>query len=114
MVQLALIVQLKEQLNLLMGVEKGIAYEVQDSIPFRKDIALGVVLDSAMRFNPQLNLTSQNIEVARLTLRERRAERFPTLNFNSAYNFNRSSNQTVLNNFTPYSTETQDLITAWE
>ena len=49
--------------------------------------------------NPQLLLNQKSIDVANLILRERRAERFPTVTFNSAYNFNRTSNNQVVNQF---------------
>jgi outer membrane protein TolC len=39
--------------------------------------------------------------LAERTLQERKADRFPTLNFNSAYNFNRLDNKAVVNPFQP-------------
>lgn len=99
--QLSLIDQLKEQLNLLMNAPAGTVYEVSDSIPFRSDIALGDALAIAKQNNAQLQLIQQNKNIAQFTLRERKAERFPTLSINSAYNFNKTNNKTVLNNFTP-------------
>jgi outer membrane protein TolC len=51
--------------------------------------------------NPQLLLAQKSIEVANLSLQEVRAERLPTVSFNSAYNFNRINNTTVINPFQP-------------
>lgn len=99
--QLSLIDQIKEQLNLLMNVPQGTLYEVSDSIPFKNEIALGDALAIAKQSNTQLNVIQQNKTIAQFTLMERRAERFPTLSINSAYNFNKTNNKTVLNNFTP-------------
>lgn len=99
--QLSLIEQLKQQLNMLMNVTQGTQYEVSDNIPFRNDILLSDVLNTAKEKNAELLLLQQNKRIAEFTLRERKAERFPTLSFNSAYNFNKTTNQTVLNNFTP-------------
>ncbi len=42
----------------------------------------------------------KNIDIAQLTVKERKAELFPTLNFNSAYNFSQTRNKTVINTFT--------------
>ena len=39
--------------------------------------------------------------MANLTLKERRAERLPTVSLISAYNFNQTNNNTVINNFSP-------------
>ena len=99
--QQTLIDQLKEQLNLLMVMARETRYEVEDSIPFRSDLIVTDILMAAEQNNPQLLLTKQNIKVAELTLRERKADRYPTVSFNSAYNFSKTENQLVVNNFTP-------------
>lgn len=98
--QLSLIAQLKDELNLLMGIKDGFVFNVSDSIPIDKNIVLGNVLDSVANKSPLLQTALQNISVAELTLKERRAERFPVITFNSAYNFSRNENQSVLNAFT--------------
>jgi outer membrane protein TolC len=41
------------------------------------------------------------LDIAELTLRERKAERFPVVSFNSAYNFNKNDNKSVVNPFQP-------------
>jgi len=46
-----------------------------------------------------LLIARKNIDIAGLTLKERRAERFPTLSFNSAYSFSRTNNKAVINSF---------------
>ena len=51
--------------------------------------------------NPTLQVALKNIDVANITLRERKAERWPTLSFNSAYNFTTQNNEAVINTFTP-------------
>ena len=99
--QLTLIEQLKEQLNQLMASPVNTIYEVSDSIPIQKDLVMGDILLLAEKNNPALLIAKQNITIAGLTLKERKAERFPTVSLNSAYNFNRTNNKTVLNTFTP-------------
>ncbi len=99
--QQTLIDQLKEQLNLLMVMARETRYEVEDSIPFRNDLVVTDILMAAEQNSPELLVAKQNIKIAQLTLRERRAERFPTVSFNSAYNFSKTENQLVVNNFTP-------------
>lgn len=99
--QLNLIDLLKEQLNLAMGIATGTGYDVSDSIPIDKGLVVTDILSGAEKNNPALLTSKQNISIAKLTLKERKAERFPTLQFNSAYNFNKLNNQTVVNNFTP-------------
>src|SRR4030095_2206999 len=51
--------------------------------------------------NPSLLIAKKNIDISNLLVRERKAERWPILSFNSAYTFNRTENKAVINNFTP-------------
>lgn len=95
--QQTLIEQLKEQLNQVMNTGRAVDYEVEDSIPLNTRIALGEIQEGIEQSNPILQLTRKSIDIAGLSLRERRAERFPTVTFNSAYNFSRTNNDVALN-----------------
>jgi outer membrane protein TolC len=97
--QQTLITQLKEELNQLMNVQLNTMYEVSDSIPINENILLGDIQASVETNNPSLLIAQKNIDIAGLTLKERKAERFPTVSFNSIYNFNRNRNHKVLNTF---------------
>ena len=99
--ELALTEELKEQLNQLMAIAPGTNYEVADSIPFNDNIVIGDILGNIETTNPSLLLAKKNIDIATFTLRERRADLLPVVTFNSAYNFNKTNNTTVINTFTP-------------
>ncbi len=99
--QQTLIDQLKEQLNQLMSVEMNTRYEVSDSITFRDNIILGDIMGTVETSNPQLQLIKKNIDIGKLTLKERKAGRYPVVSFNSAYNYSRTDNKAVVNPFTP-------------
>lgn len=99
--QQTLIDQLKEQLNQLMNVELNTRYEVEDSIVFKDGIILGDIMGTVEASNPQLQLIKKNIDIGKLTLKERKAERYPVVSINSAYNYSKTNNQTVINSFTP-------------
>ena len=99
--QQTLIDQLKEQLNQLMLMARETRYEVADSIPVKNDLVITDILQASEINSPQLLVAKQNIKIAQLTLKERNAEKYPTLSFNSAYNFFRSENKLVVNTFTP-------------
>lgn len=99
--QETLIEQLKEQLNQLMNVPAGTKYEVVDSIPINSFIGLGDIQNDIESTNPQLQIAKKNIDIANITLRERKAEQFPTVSFNSIYNFSRTDNKAVINPFSP-------------
>jgi outer membrane protein TolC len=95
--QQMLIAQLKEQLNQLMNVNQHTPYQVNDSIPINTNIALGDIQAGMESNNPSLLFARKTIDIAGLTLKERKAERFPLVSFNSAYNFNKTNNDVTLN-----------------
>jgi outer membrane protein TolC len=97
--QQALIEQLKEQLNQAMNLPQFTNYDVSDTITINTTISLGDVLANSEKNNPSLQISKKSIDIARLTLKEQRASLFPTVSFNSAYNFTRNKNQKVINSF---------------
>jgi outer membrane protein len=98
--QNTLIEQLKEQLNQLTGYN-NLNYEVSDSIPVNNNLILDELKNNLPDSNPSLLLAKKNIDIAKLGLKENKASLFPTLSFNSAYNYNRLVNKVAINNFTP-------------
>jgi outer membrane protein len=99
--QLTLIEQLKDQLNTVMVIDASSAYDVSDSIPFNNSLQLGEIMNFAETNNPVLQMAKKNIDITRLTLKEQKADRLPTLTFNSNYNYSRADNKAVVNPFTP-------------
>lgn len=99
--QQTLITQQKIALNRLMAVDKGVDYDVLDTIPIDTTLTLDKIKTNIADSSPALLLTRKNIDVANLTLKETRAERWPTVSFTSAYNFSQTNNNTVINNFSP-------------
>ena len=107
--QLTLIVQLKDILNhLLFPTIEGQAlpilvdYDVTDSIPINTAIVLDEVRTSVDQGNPLLLIAQKNIDIANISLKEIKAERFPIVEFTSAYNFARTNNNITLNPVLPY------------
>jgi outer membrane protein TolC len=101
-----MIAQLKQELNRLMDPNGGIrdtpgstTYDVTDTIPINHDLVLGDIQAGIETSNPTLLIAKKNVDIAGLTLKERKAERFPVVAFNSAYNYNRLENHKVINNF---------------
>lgn len=94
--------KLKEQLNQLLVQPLQTDFIVADTtIEFNPNINLDAVRTGVATTNPELLIAQKNIELANLDVRLRRAERYPILEFNSAYNFNRTDNKTVINPFQP-------------
>jgi outer membrane protein TolC len=97
MLQETLIAQLREQLNQLMALPVQTEYDVSDSIPLNLNIQYDTIANDIEKSNPGLLASAKTIDIAKIALKERRAELFPSLQFNSAYNFGRLSNASVVN-----------------
>lgn len=96
------IAQLKEQLAQAMNSGYGTAFDVTDSIPLDRNVLLADIEQDIEKTNPSLLIARKNIDIALLTLKERKAERFPIISFNSAYNFNRNDNSIAVNFNQPF------------
>lgn len=102
--------KLKEQLNQLLVLPLENSFAVADtSIVFNPSIVLDSIRGSITSLNPELLVAQKSLDIAGLTLRERRAERFPVVEFNSAYNFSRTDNKSVINPFQPLFNQNQGL-----
>lgn len=102
--QISLIRQLKDLLNHLMfpslpGQTQPVLveYDVSDSIPINFFISIDEIRAGMDQGNPLLEIGQKNIDIANLTLKEIKAERWPVIEFNSAYNFSRTNNNVTLN-----------------
>lgn len=100
--QLTLIAQLRDQLNQLIGFRTGATYNVSDSIPLNTSLQFGELTQQFEETNPSLLFQKKNIDIARITLKERKADLFPVLSFNSAYNFTQNDNSVAVNFNQPF------------
>jgi outer membrane protein len=93
------IAQLKEQLNGLVGLKLPSVYDVADTILIDLNLVQDDRFKNLQNTNYSLMAARENVAIANLTLRERRAEYLPFVNFNAAYNYNRVNNVTLINPF---------------
>ena len=115
--ELSLIVELKEKLNHLVnpslsndqGNTSSTDYEVSDSIPINEEITLNEIQSVLVTNNPLLAYDQKNIDIAGLSLKELKADRYPTVQFNSAYNFTKTNNNVALNPALPIYNRNQGL-----
>ena len=89
--------QLKEQLIQLLNLNAPASFDVSDSIPVNTHLTIYEITKDIEKSNPGLLIAQKGIDIAKYTLKERKAERWPTLSFNSAYNFSRTNNNVALN-----------------
>ncbi|MBV8255111.1 MAG: TolC family protein [Chitinophaga sp.] len=100
--QQTVIEQSKALLNQLMAVpETSTFYDVVDSIPLNSALSLGELQENIAQNNASIKVQEQNVAVSSLTVKEKRADYFPIVSFNSAYNFNRNTSNAASNNFSP-------------
>jgi outer membrane protein TolC len=99
--QQTLILKTRELLNQLLALPVDTNFTTDDSISVNSGLLLESIQNGVTGVNPQLLLIQRNLEVAGLALEERKAERYPTVSFNAAYNFNRADNKDVINPFQP-------------
>lgn len=101
------IARLKEQLNNIVGMQLPAVYDVADTII----IDLNLTPDDSFRnldnTNYSLLAARRNMNIANLSLRERRAEYLPFFNFNAAYNFSQNDNTKQINPFGPVYNRTE-------
>jgi len=97
--QETIIAQLKEQLNDLVGLQLPPVYDVTDSIVIDLKLKPDDSFQNLENTNYSLLAGRRNLNIANLSLRERRAEYLPFFNFNAAYNFSRNDNTKQINPF---------------
>lgn len=94
------IAQLKQILNGLTGNQLPAQFEVADTILIKPDLKREEIQSNIANTNFNLLSAQQGIAISKYSLRERRAERYPFINFVSAYNFSRLENSTAVTQFT--------------
>ena len=99
--QESIIEQLKHQLNALVGLQLPSVYDVADTILIDLNLDPEDFGENFENTNFTLQAARQNIRMANLFQRERKAEYLPFINFNASYNYGRTDNTQLIN---PYGT----------
>ena len=99
--QESIIQQLKMQLNASVGEQLPAVFEVADTIVINLDLHADDIGGNLENTNFGLMALRENIHTANLSLRERRAEYLPFLNFNAALNYSQTDNIRAINPFAP-------------
>jgi outer membrane protein len=99
--QQALIEVTKERLNLSVGSQLPQNFEVSDTIIIDLDLKLEQLSNNIENTNYSLQVSSMAVGISNLTIRERKAELLPFLNFNAAYNYSNTDNTKLINPFSP-------------
>lgn len=80
-------------LNELLAREINTDFIVADTIVIQTDLRLSEIQNAASLQNPQLQSALISQRIAELNLKQVKANRYPDINVNSGYNFNRSTSE---------------------
>lgn len=80
----------KIKLNELLARDINTDFLVSDTIIIGTSLLLPELLNSASQLNPSLQSALINKRIAEINLREVKANRYPNINMNTGYNFNRA------------------------
>lgn len=105
--QEAIIAQLKEQLRNIVGLQLPSVYDVADTILIDLNLQPNEDFQNLDNTNYSLLSARRNLNIASLSLRERRAEYLPFFNFNAAYNYSQNDNTRQINPFGPVFNRTE-------
>lgn len=97
--QKTLIVQLKDQLNGLVGLKLPTPYDVADTILIDLNLTRPEIIQDIENRNYSLQAAEKNLGIADLMLHESRATRSPIINFNGAYTYTKNNNIQLINPF---------------
>jgi outer membrane protein TolC len=93
MKQQNLVQNAKANLNQLLARDLTIDFEVDDKIEINKDLKLADLQSKAQTQNTNLMITKKNYQVSTFTINEIRAERMPTVQLRTGYNYNRQTSE---------------------
>ncbi|MEP7263333.1 MAG: TolC family protein [Bacteroidota bacterium] len=94
--QIVTIAESKIRLNQLLARKVDTDFFPADSIIASSPAELDQSLSKALSDNSQLKIAGSNLEIARLTIREWKGQRWPTIDLNAGYNYSQSSSEASL------------------
>ena len=93
MKQQNLVQNAKANLNQLLARDLTTDFEVDDKIEINKDLKLADLQSKAQTQNTNLMITKKNYQVSTFTINEIKAERMPTVQLRTGYNYNRQTSE---------------------
>lgn len=87
-----LLTNAKRNLNLLIGRDVNIDFEVETNISFNSIYEYNTLLSLAKERNIEIQKAQKNIELSDFDIKINKSNYLPSLSFNSSYGFNKSDN----------------------
>lgn len=89
----------KRGLNVILGVDKETTFGVETDVTYNSLINYEELEVKTLKNNALLQQNEKNVAISEFNVKVRRANFFPTLNFNASYAFNRTENENLVNPF---------------
>ncbi len=89
----------KRGLNVILGVEKEVNYQVETAVDFNKMMNFEDLQQKTLLNNSVLKQNEKNIAISEFNIKINEANYLPSLNFNASYGFNRTENENLINPF---------------
>jgi hypothetical protein len=83
----------KINLNQLLARDLMTDFEVENEISLNKDLKLADLQSKAQSQNTNLLIVKKNLQISSFTINEIKAERMPTIQLKTGYNFNRQASE---------------------
>ena len=89
----------KRGLNIILGVEKEINYNVETQVDFNKIMNFNDLQNKTLANNSLLQQNEKNIAITEFNIKINKANYLPSLSLNTSYGFNRTENENLINPF---------------
>ena len=89
----------KRGLNVILGVDKEINYNVETEVAYSNLLNLDELEQKTIANNSLLKQNKTNIAISEFNIKVNKSNYFPTLGFNASYGFNRTENENLINPF---------------
>jgi len=89
----------KRGLNLILGIEKDVNYQVETVVSFNKFMNFAALQEKTIANNTTLKQNEKNIAISEFNIKINKANYLPSLNFSTSYGFNRTENENLVNPF---------------
>ncbi|SDS40416.1 Outer membrane protein TolC [Polaribacter sp. KT25b] len=99
----------KRSLNIILGVEKEVAFIVETEVSFNKMMNFQDLKQKTISNNSTLKQNEKNIAISEFNIKINKANYLPTLDFNTSYGWNQNDNENLANAFQPKSTSSNGL-----
>ena len=82
----------KRNLNVVLGVDQGIEYDVETEVNFLELLSLNELLEQSKANNVTLQQNEKNILISKYNIKANKANYLPTIGLSSSYGWNNSIN----------------------